>query len=861
MRSLTFRRSSRPSRSSLFSGTLTARGHTVSFPDVFLLAERDAEGFASGQVKVVRGRLPDPGAVDEAVAGYAFAERLGLRPGDKMTIAVAPSAGGGAAPDTGKAEPQRVRLVGVVALPGSFETLTGRGFPNIVGLTPAFFRAHARSALTNEDTLDVALRHGDADLPAFAAEIRRRNIPTDGPPQPTSAFTSDVQAVNRVPVVTLWAAAALLALAALAIFGQALARETLARGEDFPTLRALGMSRAALTIVSMLKVALVAAGGAAISLGVAVLLSPLMPLGLARIAEPDPGFAADWLVLGAGAAATLLLLFVLGVLPARRAARRAERTGRRDAGARRSRVAGAIAGAGIPASMTSGVRLATRASGPTEPVPARTAFLGATFAIAAVTAALVFASSLGHLVRNPRLLGYSWDAAVVAEPPRLDDVARSLPRELVADAWKGTLFAQVRVDNLTLVAFVSEGPPASIIEGRAPGTTDEVALDPRTLDRLAKGLGDTVSVAGAVGAKGRASVPASRMRIVGSFAVPRLPFQANENAAQGAALTPAGYSSVSKNAALDGVYVRFRAGVDPIDGVQRLKEATAGRAFAVISAQRVGAVRGVQRISAVPWFLGGVLAFLAVGTLAHTLLLTIRRRRKDLALLKTLGFVGRQVRATVAWFAVAIVAPALLLGLPLGIVAGRWGWQLFARYLAVVPEPIAPAAGALIIAVAVVANIIGSHPTSATSGNGHNPLCRHASRCLVGSAQILLRTSGLGSAQRPGRRSEDQRGTSGTATNPLCRRANAQCGRTPSSAATNTVTLEPGEVVFNGRLRYVRSWKSVASLRHVSPVVPSSVCLPSSTPPCPGPHPPPPPPSPVAPRVLFLVQRTPPSLR
>ena len=35
---------------------------------------------------------------------------------------------------------QTLRVVGVVAVVGSFETLTGRGFPNIVGVTPAFFR-------------------------------------------------------------------------------------------------------------------------------------------------------------------------------------------------------------------------------------------------------------------------------------------------------------------------------------------------------------------------------------------------------------------------------------------------------------------------------------------------------------------------------------------------------------------------------------------------------------------------------------------------------------------------------------------------------------------------------------------------
>src|SRR5438034_3227846 len=69
------------SRSSLFSGTLTARGRTVSFPDVLLVAMHQAEGLDADEVKVVRGRVADPEAVDEAVAGYAFAERLGLSPG------------------------------------------------------------------------------------------------------------------------------------------------------------------------------------------------------------------------------------------------------------------------------------------------------------------------------------------------------------------------------------------------------------------------------------------------------------------------------------------------------------------------------------------------------------------------------------------------------------------------------------------------------------------------------------------------------------------------------------------------------------------------------------------------------------
>ena len=147
-----------------------------------------------------------------------------------------------------------------------------------------------------------------------------------------------------------------------------------------------------------------------------------------------------------------------------------------------------------------------------------------------------------------------------------------------------------------------------------------------------------------------------------------------------------------------------------------MKETTADRAFAVISTQQVGAVRGVQRIFAAPWFLAGVLAVLAIGTLTHTLLLTTRRRRKELAILKTLGFVPRQVRATVAWIALTIVAPALVLGLPLGIVAGRWGWRMFAEYLAVVPDPVAPVAGTLLVAVvAVTVALVIAAGTAATA--------------------------------------------------------------------------------------------------------------------------------------------------
>ncbi len=85
--------------------------------------------------------------------------------------------------------------------------------------------------------------------------------------------------------------------------------------------------------------------------------------------------------------------------------------------------------------------------------------------------------------------------------------------------------------------------------------------------------------------------------------------------------------------------------------------------------------------------LSGLLALAALGTLVHTLVMSIRRRRRDLAVLKTLGFVRRQVSATVAWQATTLAGIALVIGLPVGAVVGRWAWTIFANAIGVLPCP------------------------------------------------------------------------------------------------------------------------------------------------------------------------------
>jgi ABC-type lipoprotein release transport system permease subunit len=100
------------------------------------------------------------------------------------------------------------------------------------------------------------------------------------------------------------------------------------------------------------------------------------------------------------------------------------------------------------------------------------------------------------------------------------------------------------------------------------------------------------------------------------------------------------------------------------------------------------------------------------GYLGLTLVASVRRRRRDLALLKTLGFTRGQLAAAVAWQSTVVAVVGLVLGVPLGIAAGRWLWLAFARELSAVPDPVVPAASIALAAVAALAlaNLVAAFP-------------------------------------------------------------------------------------------------------------------------------------------------------
>jgi hypothetical protein len=94
----------------------------------------------------------------------------------------------------------------------------------------------------------------------------------------------------------------------------------------------------------------------------------------------------------------------------------------------------------------------------------------------------------------------------------------------------------------------------------------------------------------------------------------------------------------------------------------------------------------------VPFGAAAVLAAVGVIGLGFASWASVRARRRDLAVLRTLGFTDRQVRRSVRLQMLATMLTALIVGVPLGIISGRLLWRGFAEQLGVIPEPASPSA-------------------------------------------------------------------------------------------------------------------------------------------------------------------------
>ncbi len=731
--------------------TLTPSGHpgTVLLAHVQLAATvGGSDGLYSGQdrVTITAGRRPNPARADEVVATQDAATLLHLHIGSRVRVGLIGSNSGSL---RGRAD---LTVVGIGVL--NTQVLQDSVDADRTGFllgTPALAREFAACCASG---MDVGLRlKAGGRYDAAVGQEYNRLLATSSYISPggselyvyvTSAIEAEAQRSIRPEAIALGVFGLIAGLAALIIGTQSISRQLRVGADDAGALRALGAGPAMVMADGLPGIVVAVTAGALLAVGVAIALSPFSLFGPVREVEPGPGIYLDGAVLGLGALALLLVL--AGVATAIAYRQVPHRLAARDhAGAQRPAATRAAAAAGLPPSGVEGLRLALEPGRGRTAVPVRSVLTGAVLAMTVVTATLTFGASLTTLVSHPVLYGWNFDYALYAVqgwgpvPARFADPL--LARDRLVAASTGVYFATVQVDGQTVPAMIAPTRAAvapHVLSGHGLDSSHDIVLGPATLAALHQRVGGTVTLAG-----GSLNV---RLKISGTATMPAIGgvLSVHPSMSTGVLFSTA----VLPGNALGGVFgrllngpnailVRLRPGVSEAAGLRSMQAIrtqltgvlTSPRAMAasgggsvadtidLLPAQRPAEIVNYRSMGAMPAVLAGGLAAGAMAGLGLTLVASVRRRRRDFALLKTLGFTRRQLAGAVAWQSSAIALAGLVIGVPAGIAFGRFLWLAFAHELSAVPDPVVPAGSIVLAALAalVLANLVAALPGRAAA--------------------------------------------------------------------------------------------------------------------------------------------------
>ena len=643
---------------------------------------------------VLDGRLPR--AADEVFVNESAAAGAGVSVGDRVEVTLANF-------DFTQFVPVTLHVVGV-------GLLSDEVYQDETGAKPAFIYADdfvaAHQELIVWGAVYVKLVPG-TDAAAAAAEMRDHGFVID------NDIRNDRDRANaaiRPLAVTLWALALLAGLATTVVIGQGVSRLVQRSPVEARSLAAVGSSRAMLLAVDLGVAATVGAAGAVGALGVAVLASPLFPLGRSRRIAGLRGFDVDVVTLGTG---MVLLLLALAAVVTAASLRR-----RRGGAPRPGWAPGPL---GASPAIGTGVRFATGRRG------LASAIAGVAVALAAIAAAATFTGSMQDLVSRPELAGFNWDVMGRNSYAIIDTaaVADRLGGEDAVERITGLTFADVSVDGHPVPASVwaaIEGSPwPSLSGGRAPEGPHEMLASRETLDHLGYDIGDTITVEFAGGAfadnnQGNTTTFELDMTVVGTAVSPAIAIPGTDTprldegilvrrddiAGRGIEYGSAVLFDLVDGADSDVVEGRFPDGLpDDLNGLTDWF-VTAKPAEVIQSGDAINVL-----LLTIVALLIGIMAMVT-----HNLLVFVRQRRSAFAVLKALGFTPRQIRSTVLWQGGLVVGAALLVALPVGIAAGRWLYHDFAGSIGVIVEPVVPllAVSALVLGAVVLVQAVALVP-------------------------------------------------------------------------------------------------------------------------------------------------------
>ena len=258
----------------------------------------------------------------------------------------------------------------------------------------------------------------------------------------------------------------------------------------------------------------------------------------------------------------------------------------------------------------------------------------------------------------------------------------------------------------------------STVDGRTPSADDQIGLGVTTMRQVGTHLGSVVKVTVTTHSGAKRTEP---FRVVSQNSFPQ--YGGFVSLGTGVLLTTTG---LERAACLPGPTLArcHQSFGDVTKGVVRATFVPGPRgkaaldhyvaAYSSIASKPLTPTSLVNFGEAVnfPLIFGAMLAIFGAATLAHLLVVSVARRRREVGLLKVLGFVNGQVVSMVAWQATALAAVGIVLGVPLGVVIGRVVWNAFANNLGVVPITVIPVLLMVVLAAAVLvaANVIAIAP-------------------------------------------------------------------------------------------------------------------------------------------------------
>jgi hypothetical protein len=654
---------------------------------------------------VLAGRLADPNAPDEAIINTAAAEigRVGL--GDRFTVRwPAPDETG---LDAGFSGPERtLEIVGIVRTPSDLSAaVQGSDSSARIDVGPGVWRSIEGRASLGYTAIAVQARDSDgpAARAAILAAFAHREFAVD-----TMVAPDDVEPVREAfgyDAKAAYAFSILVGLAGVIFVGQAVARQMRREWADLPVFRAIGLSRRQTGAAAALRGLAIALPAGVVAAGVTLALSPTTPFGSARVARVDHGVHADPVVLGVGTALVAVIVSLVVWLPVWRLA------GPRSLKATRETVLLGPARR-LPPPATAGLGMAVNGGRGGNGLPMGTALAGTTLAVTVLISALAVGASLHHLVGHPPRFGAPWDASLRTNNPLgLGDLAEevaAVPGVSAASLLYGNgLF--IDGDSTWTIAFDAlpgtTGIEPVITAGRAPAGPGEIAVGALTQRRIGKHVGDSVELTSAMSTE--APVEAT---IVGTVVMNAVD---EGSTGLGAIVTPERLFGMVPEESGDAIVIDVAESEQGRRALSVIEQDLAVDGVVEFERPvRPTAVRNVERVRNLPYALALVVVLFAAAGLAHALVLSVHRNRSQLGVLRALGFNRRQVAGTVASEASALSLVAIVIGIPLGIAVGRWGWRTVADRLGLVSPTVVPVlatvgAAALLL---VVANVVAAAP-------------------------------------------------------------------------------------------------------------------------------------------------------